>query len=76
MYRYLASQPETNKYLRKAADVNRYLKGRSREKKSPLHKPWKHYNGNASKHIKTSLIKRGTQVSSSQFAEAIFNIIH
>ena len=44
-----------NKYLWEAAGVNRYLKDRSREKKSPLHKPWKRYNGKTSKRIKTSL---------------------
>ena len=43
-----------DKYLRKAADVNRYLKDRFREKKSLLHKPWKRYNGKTSRRIKTS----------------------
>ena len=71
MYRYLASQPETNKYQRKAAVVNRYLKGRSREKN--LHFI-NHGNTITVRHLNTSklhLIKRGTQVLSSQFAEAI-----
>ena len=43
-----------DKYLRKAVDANRNLKDRCREKKYPLHKPWKRSNGKASKRIKTS----------------------
>ena len=41
-----------DKYLRKVADVNKNVKDRCREKKFPLHKPRKSYNGKTSKLIK------------------------
>ena len=65
-----------DKYLRKVAHVNKYLKDKRREKKLHFIK-----HGNAIKvgHLNASklhLNKRGTQVLSNQFAEAISNIIN
>ena len=65
-----------DKYLRKVAHVNKYLKDNRREKKLHFIK-----HGNAIKvgHLNASklhLNKKGTQVLSNQFAEAISNIIN
>ena len=65
-----------DKYLRKAADVNRNLKERCREKNFHLANC-----GNAItvRHLNTSklhLNKRGTQVLSNKFTEAISSIIN
>ena len=68
--------PRNDKYLKKAADVSRYLKDRCREKKSPLHKPWKRYNGKTLSVSKLHLNKRGSQVLSNQSTEAISNKIN
>ena len=65
-----------DKYLRKVAHVNKYLKDKRREKKLHFIKhgnPIKVGHLNASK---LHLNKRGTQVLSNQFAEAISNIIN
>ena len=63
-----------DKYLRKATDVNRNLKDGRREKNFHF---INHGNAITLRHLNTSklhLNKRGTQVLSNQFAEAIFNI--
>ena len=65
-----------NKYLRKAADVNRYLKDRCREKNLRF---INHGNAISVRHLNASelhLNKIATQVLSNQFAEAISNIIN
>ena len=65
-----------DKYLRKAIDVNRNLKDRCREKNIHV---INHGNALMVRHLNVSklhLNKRGTQVLSNQFAEAISNIIN
>ena len=65
-----------DKYLRKAADVNRNLKDKCREKNIHF---INHGNPITVRYINASklhLNKRGTQVLSNQFAEAISNIIN
>ena len=65
-----------SKYLRKAADANKYLKDSCREKNLNFISHWKAIkvrNLNASK---LHLNKRGTQVLSNQSAEDISNIIN
>ena len=63
-----------NKYLRKAADVKRYLKDMCRKKNLDF---INHGNAITVRYLNASklhLNKRGTQVLSNQFAEAISNI--
>ena len=65
-----------DKYLRKAADINKNLKDRCREKNLNF---INHGNTITVRHLNASklhLNKRGTQVLSNQFAEAISNIIN
>ena len=65
-----------DKYLRKAANVNRYLKDICREKNIHF---INHGNAIMVRHLYTSklnLSKRITQVLSNHFAEAISNIIN
>ena len=65
-----------DKYLRKAADVNRYLKDRCREKNLNFKD---HGNALSVRHLNASelhLNKTATQVLFNQFAEAISNIIN
>ena len=65
-----------DKYVWKAADVHRNLKDRCREKKIYF---INHGNAITVRHLNASklhLNKRGTQVLSNQFAEAISNIIN
>ena len=65
-----------DKYLRKATDINKNLKDRCREKNFNF---INHGNAITVRHLNASklhLNKRGTQVLSNQFAEAISNIIN
>ena len=65
-----------DKYLRKAADVNRYLKDRCREKNLNFKD---HGNALSVRHLNASALhlnKTATQVLFNQFAEAISNIIN
>ena len=71
-----SSASRYDKYLRNAADINKYLKDRCYEKNLNYIN-----RGNAItvRHLnasKTHLNKRGTQVLSNQFAKAISNIIN
>ena len=64
------------KYLRKAADINRYLKDRCLEKNLYFNN---HGNAMTVRHLNSSklhLNKSGTQILSNQFAEDISNIIN
>ena len=71
-----SSTSRYDKYLRKAADVNKYLKDRCYEKNLNY---VNRRNAITVRHLnasKTHLNKRGTQVLSNQFAKAISNIIN
>ena len=73
---YLYITDRNDKYLRKIADVNRNLKGRCREKKFHFKN---HGNAITVRHLNASILhlnKRGTQVLTNQFPEAISNIIN
>ena len=73
---YLYITDRNDKYLRKIADVNRNLKSRCREKKFHFKN---HGNSITVRYLNASILhlnKRGTQVLTNQFAEAISNIIN
>ena len=71
-----SSTAGNNRYLRKTADINRYLKNRCREKNLCL---INYRNAITVRHLnalKLHISKTGTQVLSNQFAQAISNIIN